>query len=66
MTALHFSFKNDTDTKLLAPTFNFEALKSHVTSSLISATEHAVMNCRDLIGGCNSSHFEFVIFFIFS
>ncbi|CAD6199567.1 unnamed protein product [Caenorhabditis auriculariae] len=48
----------DDETKLLPPSINFDALKSHVMESLQSATQHAVMNCRDLIGGDNTNHFE--------
>uniref|UniRef100_A0A9J2Q184 Uncharacterized protein n=1 Tax=Ascaris lumbricoides TaxID=6252 RepID=A0A9J2Q184_ASCLU len=43
---------------LLPPQFNFAALKTYVMSALKSATEHAVINCRDLIGGNNLNHFE--------
>ncbi|MFH4985026.1 hypothetical protein AB6A40_011735, partial [Gnathostoma spinigerum] len=31
---------------------------NHAMVALRSATEHAVINCRDLIGGDNRSHFE--------
>lgn len=51
-------FTRDEEMKLLPPHFNFNALKNHVMSELQSATEHAVMNCRDLIGGDNLNHFE--------
>lgn len=51
-------FTRDEEMKLLPPSFNFNALKNHVMSELQSATEHAVMNCRDLIGGDNLNHFE--------
>ncbi|ULT90419.1 hypothetical protein L3Y34_008632 [Caenorhabditis briggsae] len=44
--------------KLLPPSVDFDALKKHVMESLQSATHHAVMNCRDLIGGDNTNHFE--------
>jgi hypothetical protein len=44
--------------KLMPPAINFELLKVHVTYALSSATEHAVLNCRDLIGGDNRNHFE--------
>uniref|UniRef100_A0A8R1HP75 Ryanodine receptor n=2 Tax=Caenorhabditis japonica TaxID=281687 RepID=A0A8R1HP75_CAEJA len=44
--------------KLLPPSVDFDALKKHVMDSLRSATHHAVMNCRDLIGGDNTNHFE--------
>ncbi|VDK67237.1 unnamed protein product [Onchocerca ochengi] len=48
----------DAESKLLPPAFNFTALKTHVMSALSSATEHAVINCRDLIGGNCLNHFE--------
>ncbi|VDK52636.1 unnamed protein product [Gongylonema pulchrum] len=51
-------FGKDADLKLLPPAFNFAALKAHVMAALCSATEHAVMNCRDLIGGNSLNHFE--------
>ncbi|VDL84147.1 unnamed protein product [Nippostrongylus brasiliensis] len=44
--------------KLLPPSVNFDALKTHVMSAMESATRHAVMNCRDLIGGDCRNHFE--------
>ncbi|KJH53391.1 hypothetical protein DICVIV_00329 [Dictyocaulus viviparus] len=44
--------------KLLPPALNFDALKAHVMNAMESATRHAVMNCRDLIGGDNRNHFE--------
>ncbi|CAB3399073.1 unnamed protein product [Caenorhabditis bovis] len=48
----------DDEMKLLPPAIDFDALKKHVMESLKSATHHAVMNCRDLIGGDNTNHFE--------
>ncbi|CAJ0581879.1 unnamed protein product, partial [Mesorhabditis spiculigera] len=48
----------DDEMKLMAPQINLDALKNHVITALRSATEHAVMNCRDLIGGDNLHHFE--------
>uniref|UniRef100_A0A1I7XMG4 B30.2/SPRY domain-containing protein n=1 Tax=Heterorhabditis bacteriophora TaxID=37862 RepID=A0A1I7XMG4_HETBA len=51
-------FNRDEEMKLLPPTISFDALKSHVMSAMESATRHAVMNCRDLIGGNNLNHFE--------
>ncbi|CAI4225083.1 unnamed protein product [Auanema sp. JU1783] len=44
--------------KLLPPSVNFDSLKSHVMEALQITTHHAVMNCRDLIGGSNLTHFE--------
>ncbi|KHJ88239.1 hypothetical protein OESDEN_11971 [Oesophagostomum dentatum] len=44
--------------KLLPPAINFDAVKAHVMCAMESATRHAVMNCRDLIGGDNRNHFE--------
>uniref|UniRef100_A0A915B3X3 Ryanodine receptor n=2 Tax=Parascaris TaxID=6254 RepID=A0A915B3X3_PARUN len=52
------NFGHDDDMNLLPPQFNFAALKTYVMSALKGATEHAVVNCRDLIGGNNLSHFE--------
>ncbi|KAK6101668.1 RIH domain family protein [Brugia pahangi] len=52
------NFGMDTESKLLPPAFNFVALKAHVMSALSSATEHAVISCRDLIGGNCLNHFE--------
>ncbi|KAK6049513.1 hypothetical protein COOONC_12982 [Cooperia oncophora] len=54
----NFRFTRDEEMKLLPPAINFDALKAHVMSAMESATRHAVMNCRDLIGGDNRSHFE--------
>ncbi|KAL4003146.1 RIH domain family protein [Acanthocheilonema viteae] len=51
-------FEMDTELKLQPPMFNFAALKTHVMLALSSATEHAVINCRDLIGGNCLNHFE--------
>ncbi|KAM3723537.1 Ryanodine receptor [Dirofilaria immitis] len=51
-------FGTDAELKLLPPAFNFAALKTHVMLALSSATEHAVINCRDLIGGNCLNHFE--------
>ncbi|KAK0411652.1 hypothetical protein QR680_005766 [Steinernema hermaphroditum] len=51
-------FGRDAEMKLLPPAINFEALKNHVMVAFMNATEHAVMNCRDLIGGNNLNHFE--------
>ncbi|CAI5451931.1 unnamed protein product [Caenorhabditis angaria] len=48
----------DDEMKLHSPSVNFEALKKHVMEALKSETHHAVMNCRDLIGGDNTNHFE--------
>ncbi|EPB70936.1 hypothetical protein ANCCEY_09971 [Ancylostoma ceylanicum] len=53
-----FSFSREEEMKLLPPAINFDALKAHVMTAMESATRHAVMNCRDLIGGDNRSHFE--------
>lgn len=55
-----FSFSREEEMKLLPPAINFDALKAHVMTAMESATRHAVMNCRDLIGGDNRSHFESV------
>uniref|UniRef100_A0A1I7Z2U2 B30.2/SPRY domain-containing protein n=1 Tax=Steinernema glaseri TaxID=37863 RepID=A0A1I7Z2U2_9BILA len=52
------AFHRDAEMKLLPPAINFEALKNHVMVAFMSATEHAVINCRDLIGGSNLNHFE--------
>ncbi|TKR86982.1 hypothetical protein L596_011471 [Steinernema carpocapsae] len=52
------SFYRDAEMKLLPPAINFEALKNHVMVAFMGATEHAVLNCRDLIGGDNLNHFE--------
>ncbi|KAJ1347271.1 hypothetical protein KIN20_002292 [Parelaphostrongylus tenuis] len=51
-------FTHEEEMKLLPPAFNFDALKAHVMNAMESATRHAVMNCRDLIGGNNRNHFE--------
>ncbi|VDN03294.1 unnamed protein product [Thelazia callipaeda] len=51
-------FGKDVELKLLPPAFNFAALKAYVMSALSSATKHAVINCRDLIGGNCLNHFE--------
>ncbi|KHN75295.1 Ryanodine receptor 44F [Toxocara canis] len=51
-------FGRDDEMRLLSPQFNFAALKAHVMSALKSAIEHAVINCRDLIGGNDLNHFE--------
>ncbi|KAK6754198.1 hypothetical protein RB195_013289 [Necator americanus] len=51
-------FSREEEMKLLPPAINFDALKAHVMSAMESATRHAVMNCRDLIGGDNCNHFE--------
>ncbi|XGW02944.1 hypothetical protein V3C99_014731 [Haemonchus contortus] len=51
-------FSRDEEMKLLPPAINFDALKAYVMSAMESATRHAVMNCRDLIGGDNRNHFE--------
>ncbi|CAG9530378.1 unnamed protein product [Cercopithifilaria johnstoni] len=51
-------FGMDAESKLQPPAINFAALKTHVMSALSSAIEHAVINCRDLIGGNCSNHFE--------
>ncbi|WKY11480.1 hypothetical protein Q1695_003218 [Nippostrongylus brasiliensis] len=51
-------FTRDEEMKLLPPAVNFDALKTHVMSAMESATRHAVMNCRDLIGGDCRNHFE--------
>uniref|UniRef100_A0A914X500 RIH domain-containing protein n=1 Tax=Plectus sambesii TaxID=2011161 RepID=A0A914X500_9BILA len=48
----------EAETKLQPPAFNFAALKTHVMGALVDATQRAVMNCRDLIGGDNLNHFE--------
>lgn len=48
----------DAESRLQPPAFNFDVLKTHVMSALSSATEHAVINCRDLIGGNCLNHFE--------
>ncbi|VDO40895.1 unnamed protein product [Haemonchus placei] len=53
-----FRFSRDEEMKLLPPAINFDALKAYVMSAMESATRHAVMNCRDLIGGDNRNHFE--------
>ncbi|KIH62211.1 RIH domain protein [Ancylostoma duodenale] len=53
-------FSREEEMKLLPPAINFDALKAHVMTAMESATRHAVMNCRDLIGGDNRSHFELV------
>uniref|UniRef100_A0A0N4ZPH7 Ryanodine receptor 44F n=1 Tax=Parastrongyloides trichosuri TaxID=131310 RepID=A0A0N4ZPH7_PARTI len=52
------SFTKDSQVKLLPPSFNFNALKNYVMSAFGEAMHHAVMNCRDLIGGNNLDHFE--------
>uniref|UniRef100_A0A158P902 Ryanodine receptor 44F n=1 Tax=Angiostrongylus cantonensis TaxID=6313 RepID=A0A158P902_ANGCA len=52
------NFTQEEEMKLLPPAVNFDALKAHVMSAMESATRHAVMNCRDLIGGNNRNHFE--------
>lgn len=51
-------FTKDSQVKLLPPSFNFNSLKNYVMSAFGEAMHHAVMNCRDLIGGNNSDHFE--------
>ncbi|KAI6237110.1 hypothetical protein M3Y95_00230500 [Aphelenchoides besseyi] len=48
----------DEENRILPPALNFEALKNQVMVAFRSATENAVMNCRDLIGGNNLNHFE--------
>ncbi|EJD76290.1 ryanodine Receptor TM 4-6 family protein [Loa loa] len=55
---VHNDFGKDAESKLLPPALNFAALKAHVMSALSSATEHAVISCRDLIGGNCLNHFE--------
>ncbi|VDM52160.1 unnamed protein product [Angiostrongylus costaricensis] len=52
------NFTQEEEMKLLPPAVNFDALKAHVMNAMESATRHAVMNCRDLIGGNNRNHFE--------
>uniref|UniRef100_A0A0N5AR96 Ryanodine receptor n=1 Tax=Syphacia muris TaxID=451379 RepID=A0A0N5AR96_9BILA len=51
-------FNKEMDLNLQSPSFNFQSLKAHVIYALKNATQHAVMNCRDLIGGSNLTHFE--------
>ena len=57
-----YSFNKDFDLNLHSPTFNFQSLKVHVMYALKNATQNAVMNCRDLIGGSNLTHFEYDLF----
>ncbi|VDM79448.1 unnamed protein product [Strongylus vulgaris] len=47
----HVMAAMEKEMKLLPPAINFDALKAHVMAAMESATRHAVMNCRDLIGG---------------
>ena len=51
-------FNKDEETKLLPPAFDFDDLKAYVMEAMHTATRHAVINCRDLIGGSNLTHFE--------
>ncbi|GMS80971.1 hypothetical protein PENTCL1PPCAC_3146, partial [Pristionchus entomophagus] len=50
--------RKEDDMKLLPPSIDLAVLKNHVVFSMTMATKHAVMNCRDLIGGTNLNHFE--------
>ncbi|CAJ0957143.1 unnamed protein product, partial [Mesorhabditis belari] len=56
------SVAREEEMRLLTPQINLDALKNHVITALRSATEHAVLNCRDLIGdeigASNLNHFE--------
>ncbi|CAD5230370.1 unnamed protein product [Bursaphelenchus xylophilus] len=51
-------FSQDDEERILPPALNFESLKNQVMIAFRGATENAVMNCRDLIGGDNLNHFE--------
>ncbi|GMR59737.1 hypothetical protein PMAYCL1PPCAC_29932, partial [Pristionchus mayeri] len=50
--------RKEEDMRLLPPSIDLALLKNHVVASMTMATKHAVMNCRDLIGGSNLNHFE--------